>query len=246
MESPELPQERSTPERSSQGRPVATLRQVNVEARRLRIVAAARELIARDGMAALSMRKLAKRAELSVTTLYNLFGAREDILQALVLDAIDRMGPIVEREAPLDDPLERCRAVITVSIQHLVDNEAIFKPMLLAAHQGLSPGCFQEGQITQRASGMQAVAIQTAIDRGLLLDLLDPALLGRQIYHGFDLASAQWAFGALDAAGFRDRALYGLYTALLGVATTSTRPRIESELAKLEDRLRDSNQAPHP
>ena len=77
------------------------------------------------------MRKLARRAELSVPTLYNLFGGREEILKALVVDAIDRMDAILEREAPLDDPLERCRAVVTVSIQHIVEFETIFRPMLL-------------------------------------------------------------------------------------------------------------------
>ena len=72
----------------------------------------------------------------------------------------------------------------------------------------------------------------------LLLDLLDPNILGRQIYHGWDLASAQWAFGVLDEAGFRIRSLYGLYTVLLGIATKPVRPRIEAELRKLEKQLR--------
>jgi AcrR family transcriptional regulator len=210
------------------------LRQINVEMRRQQILTAARQLISRGGMAALSMRKLAKESRLSVTTLYNLFGVREAILQALVEDSIDRMDQILEEEAPLDDPLERCRAVITVSIRHLVENEAIFRPMLIAAHQGFAPGSFEEGRITQRATRMQAIAIEAAIERGLLIDFLDPSLLGRQIYHGYELASAQWAFGALDAAGFRTRALYGLYVSLLGVATNRARPGIESELRKLE------------
>lgn len=214
-----------------------TLRQINIEARRQRILAAARRLIAGGGMDALSMRKLAKEAGLSVTTLYNLFGVRGDILEALIEDSIDLMDQILEREAPLDDPLERCRAVITVSIRHMVENEAVFRPMLIAAHQGLTPGAFQDGHISRRATAMQAVAIDAAIQRGLLTELLDPDLLGRQIYHGYDLASAQWAFGALDESGFRVRALYGLYVVLLGVATKTARPRIETELRELEKQL---------
>ena len=214
-----------------------SLRQVNVEARRQRILAAARTLIAAGGTDALSMRKLAKQAGLSVTTLYNLFGARDEILQALVVDAIDQMQPILEREAPLDDPLERCRAVITVSIRHIVERQAIFRPVLIAAHQGLAYGGFEAGKISQLAARMQAVAIEAAVEQGLLRDLLDPTLLGRQIYHGFDLASAQWARGALDESGFRARALYGLYLALLGVATDAARPRIETELRELEKEL---------
>ena len=85
---------------------------------------------------------------------------------------------------------------------------------------------------------MQGVAIEAAIERGLLQGVLDPNLLGRQIYHGWDLASLQWALGLLDEAGFRARALYGLYTVLLGIATDPLRPRIEAELRKLERQLR--------
>jgi hypothetical protein len=85
---------------------------------------------------------------------------------------------------------------------------------------------------------MQAVAIEAAVEQGLLRNLLDATLLGRQIYHGFDLACAQWAFGALDEAGFRARALYGLYVALLAVASDAARPGIESELRKLEKELK--------
>ena len=213
------------------------LRQRNCEARRQRILEAARKLITSGGVAALSMRKLAQEAGLSVTTLYNLFGAREDILRALVEDAIDRMDQILEREAPLEDPLERCRAVITVSIRHLVDNEAIFRPMLLASYQGLTPGCFENERISERAARMQSVAIEAAISQGLLRKLLDPQVLGRQIFHGYELAYAQWAYGAIDEAGFRARSLYGLYVALLGVATERLRPRIEAELCRLQREL---------
>ncbi len=180
------------------------------------------------------MRKLARQADLSVPTLYNLLGGREEILKALVVEAIDRMDAALEREAPLDDPLERCRAVVTVSIQHIVEFETIFRPMLLAAHQGLTSWGLEEDKLTARAVRMQAIAIEVAIDRGQLRDLLDPTLLGHQIFHGFELASMRWAFGVLDEEGFRNRALYGLYVALLGVATPSALPGIERELRRLE------------
>ena len=212
-------------------------RQAGVAERRQRILAAARDLLSEGGMEALSMRKLAERAQLSVPTLYNLFGKREDILKALVIDAIDRMDAILAREAPLEDPLERCRAVVTVSIRHIVELEAIFRPMLVAAHHGLASWGLEEDALTARAVRMQAVAIEAAVQGGQLRDLLDPTLLGHQIFFGFELASLRWAFGALDEDGFRNRALYGLYVALLGVASPLVRPGIERELRKLEREL---------
>jgi AcrR family transcriptional regulator len=216
------------------------LREINIEARRQRILQGARSLITEGGMAALSMRKLAERAELSVTTLYNLFGSRSEILAALVDDAIDRMNQILEREAPLEDPLERCRAVITVSIRHLVDHQAIFRPMVMASYQGLEAHHLQDRRTAERAADMQRVAIEAAIAQGLLDDTLDPGVLARQIYHGYELAHLQWGFGGYDEESFEARALYGLYLALFGVATDLSRPKIQRELQQLEQRLGSS------
>jgi hypothetical protein len=49
--------------------------------------------------------------------------------------------------------------------------------------------------------------------------------------------SQGWAFGLLDAAGFRARALYGMYLALLAVASDAVRPELEAQLQALEREL---------
>jgi AcrR family transcriptional regulator len=214
-----------------------TLREVNIESRRQRILEAARDLIARGGMQSLSMRKLAAEAGLSVTTLYNLYGSRDDILFALIQDGIDRMVPILDAEAPIDDPLARCRAVITVSVEQFAANAAIYRPMIVASYEGLSRGPEADRRLARRASGMQREGIEQAIEQGLLADTLSPERLGEQIYHGYELACVQWAFGLLDEAGFRARALYGMYLALLAVANDVVREELEAQLNELEGEL---------
>ena len=215
-----------------------SLRERNVALRRQQILDAARRLIAAEGMDGLSMRKLAAEAGLAVRTLYNLWGSRGEILRALVEQALDRMDRALDEEAPLADPLQRARAIVTVTIRHLVEDEVVSRSMVLAKYQSAEIGRSDAGLITRRASAMQTTAIRAAIDQGLLLDRLDPAQLGRQIYHGYELAHVQWAFGSIDAATFEARALYGLYVALLGIATDEVRPRIEQELERIEERLR--------
>ena len=217
-----------------------SLREFNCEARRQRILEAARTLIARDGLQTLSMRKLAREAGLSVTTLYNLFGARNDILSALVNDAIDRIDQILEREAPLDDPIERCRAVITVSVRSFEDQKSVFRPMIHTLYQEVSVDDVHRSEISKRAANMQRVAIEKAIAQGLLRDTLDPGVLASQIYHGYDLACCNWAYGLIDAAGFEARALYGLYVALLAVASDALRPELERQARSVERALGES------
>lgn len=219
----------------------SNLREVHCESRRQRILEAARRLIASSGMQAVTMRRLAKDAGLSVTTLYNLIGGRGKIVAALIDDAIDRMDDVLTREAPLDDPIERCRAVVTVSIEYVVRNAEIFQPLALSVSHDvadkMSNGDEAKRSISNRASRMQSLAIREAIAQELLIDLLDPDCLGSQIYHGWEAAFFLWGQGVLDEVEFRARALYGLYVALLGVSSEKLRPKIESELRSLECNL---------
>ena len=82
-------------------------RESNVAARRQRILESARTLLAKDGRDGLSMRKLAKEADLSVTTLYNLVGSREDILRALIEDSAERFDTTVTVPASSGDSIAR-------------------------------------------------------------------------------------------------------------------------------------------
>ncbi|MEM7412019.1 MAG: helix-turn-helix domain-containing protein [Myxococcota bacterium] len=213
-----------------------SLRDLNIEARRQRILEAARRLIAAGGVEALTMRKLAAEADLSVTTLYNLYGVRAEILHALVDDAVDRIVGVIDAEAPLDDPLERCRAVITVSVRELSKRAGIHVPMVIANYGGL-PDAQPDRRLAKRAAAMQQRGIEQAIAQGLLQDTRNPEQLGLQIYHGFELACIQWGYGLLTPAEFEARALYGLYLALASVATDATRASIDAELHRLERQL---------
>lgn len=211
-----------------------SLRAANRERRRQRILAAARSLIEDGGFDDLSMRALAERAGVSVTTLYNLYGSKDQIRFALVSALIDGIDAVLET-IPLARPLERARAVVTVSIEHMVRNGKLCRVGLLANACG--PDGIADADVTPRAVEMQRVAIAAAIEEGLLRPDLHPTLLGGQIYDGFRRASLLWAAGLLDADGFRDRALYAFYVCLLGVATEATRPAMLTELAALEARL---------
>ena len=90
----------------------ARLREKNIEARRQLILKAARLLLSRGGLKALSMRKLAEESSLSVNTLYNLWGNREDILRALTADAKRQLEASLPKGLSQDDPIEFCRAAM--------------------------------------------------------------------------------------------------------------------------------------
>lgn len=184
------------------------------------------------------MRKLAGQVGLSVTTLYNQFGSREELLAALVHDLVDMIDGALDIEAGLDEPLERCRAIVSVSIDYIVRHESVCRPMFVAIYQGLTDVPPDRFGTPERAAGMQTEAIEAAVERGLLNDTLAADVVGQQIYHGYEMSATLWARGLCDAAEFEARALYGVYVALLAIATDQTRPMLAARAAELEPALR--------
>ena len=214
-----------------------TLRAINIEARRQRIIEAARKLIAAGGMSALSMRKLGAEAGLSVTTLYNLFGNSDGILSALIDDTIDRVDEALEQKAQREDPLEQCHAAIIVSVQCMIEDAAIYRPLGIARYERLARAGADERRVSDRAAAIVAVSTERAIDQGQLMGLLDPHHLAQQMFITWDRAFVHWAFGLIDEDEFRTRALYGMYVVLLGIATDTVRPQIMDQLHELERTL---------
>ncbi len=186
------------------------------------------------------MRKLAEEASLSVNTLYNLWGTREEILRALTLDARDRMEASLPRDESPDDPVEYCRSLVRASVRETCRQHELFRPMMLA---------WLEGEIAGHPSPVEPMAhsilelsqvIRTARTRGFLESPLKPEQVAWQIHHGAQFAAIQWALGRIDDAHFEARALYGLNLALLGLVHEERRPEIRAKLKGLERKLRMS------
>jgi AcrR family transcriptional regulator len=78
-----------------------TLRR-DAQANRDRIVAAARDAFAAEGIDA-SMDEIARRAGVGVGTIYRRFPAKDDLVDAVLEDGIDRMVVILEEALALED-----------------------------------------------------------------------------------------------------------------------------------------------
>jgi AcrR family transcriptional regulator len=208
------------------------LREENARRRRERILAAARELIDRDGMDGWSMRKVARAANLSVPTLYNLLGSKEEIRAALCAGFFDEIDQDLQ-ETSLDRPLERALALATEGVDHVVAQAAMTRPVLLAGEQIST----HERWPTPHAVERSRAAIQAAMDQGYLHADLRADLLAAQAYEGFYRAALMWARRELDAAGFRTKALYAVCVCLLAAATDTTRPELLRTTRRLERKL---------
>ena len=98
--------------------------------RRQQILQAAHDLIAREGVGALSMRTLADTAQVSVPTIYALVGARDDVITALMAEGVHRFDKGL---AELDSRgLFRVRDLVEL-LTRIVDHERELVRGLLAS-----------------------------------------------------------------------------------------------------------------
>ncbi len=230
----------ATDSNSRIGRP-STRREANVAARRQRILDSARALLAEDGPEGLSMRKLARQAGLSVTTLYNLIGSRETILQALIHDSTERLGGAAPKTRKTRDPLRRAPRALDSMLSYMIENGAVLRPLIVAE---FSTGRFLQ-KLGQQDQGKNFLhfkrtvrdAIGEAIACGKLREAVGLDFLEEQLYASLELALDRWAFGFFDDETFRLRSLGGFYLGLLAFAEPELRPRLERELRRVERRL---------
>ncbi len=226
------------PDTSGPDGSASSLRERNVEGRRQQILQAARLLLSRGGIGALSMRKLAEEAQLSVNTLYNLWGTREEILRALTLDAQDRIEASLPLETSPEDPIAYCRTLVQATIRELCQQHEFFRPMILAWLEGAIAGKPTPVEPMEHSIHMLSQIIQTARKNDLLECPMKPEQVAWQIQHDAQFASIQWALGRIDDAHFEARALYGVNLAFLGIVREERRDEIRSKLKGLERKLR--------
>jgi AcrR family transcriptional regulator len=97
---------------------------------RAAVLAASLELIEQEGLEALSMREVARRAGVSHQAPYHHFGDREGILVALAEEGFRRMtAEMAKALAKVEEPQERLLAAGTTYVLFALRNPAFFKVM---------------------------------------------------------------------------------------------------------------------
>lgn len=94
-----------------------------------RIIQSAKRLLAAGGIEALSTRKLAEEAELSVHTLYTLVGTKEQILDAVMEDNHNRvLADILTLNE--EHPIEKMFAIVESTYKIISEDSAAQKPLM--------------------------------------------------------------------------------------------------------------------
>jgi AcrR family transcriptional regulator len=194
------------------------------EQKRGRILRAAFELCARDGVAATRMEAIAQRARVSKGTLYRFFESREALLLASLLDSYQRgLRRVIAGLDPLQGPRERLTRLCAGLADALVDLAADarvhyqvwsivagmpdFEEPLLRALRSFHAERHAEFEALVRA-GQQAGVFRADVSPALVADALGCLLAGFVYRASFDPRAASsdalracldvWVIGALE------------------------------------------------
>lgn len=213
------------------------LRERNKTKRREAILDAAIDLLDGPETEGATAERVAELAQVSVATVYNLVGTREELLVAL----LDRLiADLVATTAAKDhaddhdrDPIASLRRVISASVDRLTERPDAYRKVV----RQLCATGNDEMHTKLNPMTVAAAAFAEAQQNGDLGAGLDPSALGAQLYLSYNGALLRWAVGALDDTQFETAALHGLATVVAAGATDSARPAALADLEAIGAQL---------
>jgi AcrR family transcriptional regulator len=203
--------------------------------RRVRIVNATCNLLREVGVEALSMKAVAARAQVSLSTVYNLFDSKQSVLARVFDQDLARFEALVDA-APAQDVLER-----------------IFDALDIAADLYAADPAFYRATMWRRPAGDGELALQTtlreprirfwrtmvaaAVREGWLRRGVDPAVVGALLIQISGGVLGDWIAGDISIQSFRQEIKLGYAVALLPFATRTAAPRLRATINRLHHDL---------
>lgn len=211
-----------------------------VPARRRRILAAARRLVARRGYDGVTMRDLARASGVSVPTLYNLVGGKQALLAAAIESWFAELLAGAERDA---SGLERVVGLVDLCRRAVLGEPAYARALVGAfgrpgGAQGLEATLVRD-LARELAAGLAAMQREGHLQAWVS----PPALAGRVAGHCV-AATLAWSGGHLDDAAFAASLHYGACLMLLGAARGGARRELERRARRAQAGSRARRGAP--
>jgi AcrR family transcriptional regulator len=151
---------------------------------REKILDAARELLVRDGVEEVSMRKIAKKINYTATTLFHHFPNKDALLLAVCEADFLALRHSFEKIATIADPLERLRSMGTAYVSFALEHPSHYRLMFMTPnlHQmDLQTERLRKGNPDQDTYAFVRETVAMVIEAGLLRDEYKDADLVAQI-----------------------------------------------------------------
>lgn len=183
-----------------------------MEARRQNILEAARGLIETRGFDALTMRNLALESGVTVPTIYNLIGNKEQVLFEAVEDQTATFVSMIERGS------RDLISVVEVTVRHLIRRPRYYRALLLFLARSERADSARR-HVGRAIAEPIANSLGELAESGALAKWVNRETLAQRLHAQLDMASLEWARGSLTATSFRAAALVDLATTMLGLTS---------------------------
>ena len=219
-----------------------SIREKSKEKRRRLILKAARGVIVDDGVEALNMRALAQAAEVSVATLYNLYGSKEEILHALLEASLDELDAAAAAPGEGLEVLDQLRALVDFSTALFISDAPFYRQLLLGLQRSSRTArpSFAATRIRALADG----AFEKAINDGALSDMVAPKLLAQQLLAGYSQRVRIWAQNQITDEALKLNTAFALELILLAVVTDGQRAGVEKRIKALQKQISKTPMVP--
>ena len=206
-------------------------REQNVQKRREDILKCAAEIIVKEGVDALTLSKVAKMASVTVPTVHNLYGKKQDIYERLA-ERVSRSLYEHVAENSTDRLLDQIEAGLERLLVRLKNNELFFKAGFLVSERiGRVGG---DGGPYKKARKHSLKKYAAFIENGDLEGLISPMFVTKYLNDSFRILCSDWVRGELPFDEFGRQLKWALYVSLLADATPSFREILKERLRGLE------------
>lgn len=207
------------------------------EERRSRIVRAARDLIRETGDTDLSMRMIAKRAGVSLTTPYNLFGSKRAVVLAVFEDERDfvvRFGRLQAANA-----LDRIFDAHDLGMRYFIEDPDFYRTLwkALLNTQGADSTGLATPERLERSRAAWRALLEAAQDEGLLEPAISADLLERSLSSFANGTMLSWAMGAVSTEALGPTTALGYALALRGAATAAGAALLQARILRCQAQL---------
>lgn len=96
------------------------------------ILEEAERLFVLEGFENMKIAELAKNVEVSVGTIYTLFGSKENLYTNFILAQIEHYGEVIRREiSPIADPVEKLKKLISIKYEAMMKNRNALRQSII-------------------------------------------------------------------------------------------------------------------
>jgi len=209
-----------------------TTRQANKALRKQRILDEARELIATEGFEAFTLSELAQRAGVSIPTIHNLFGKKQEVFEVLCGEMVVKVNEAVS-DPDLTDPIEAVGVYIENLLGLYQADEAFYRASFVAGERtGLFEHQLPTG-IFNRSLKIARQICQNGVGHGYLKGDVNTDWLAEQLFGCQRLARQDWVNGYIDLERYRAQVLIGMYITFAADATPAFRKRLLAGIDQL-------------